>query len=361
MVTTIDSASFLRHYEVYYVPMPLPSLGVAMDGVRHWVSLALLVMAWPAAAASISGTYVGTFSDTAILIQVVQTNDGNLTGRWELTALQRSGKLETINAPFTGASDGNTVVITLKPAAPLAGSLTLSGTADGSSLHLNAGGAMFNLMKTSDTAYRLQVAALENQSRTIIEEHNRKEAAERLAKFYADLLAKINGITPRVAAFSKDTPALIAKFPPINQRYKSMTEWMLAAHRRQLMIYGGGQASLARNQIDGSINQAAGQAYQFHMSVASSLQEVAGKFAELRRDLNEIFSACRSLGESPTNTGLVDSSNVRTACVTLSDSVKRFQPHADELDKAFADSERVWTEELRKQESIVKAADQASR
>jgi hypothetical protein len=124
---------------------------------------------------------------------------------------------------------------------------------------------------------------------------------------------------------------------------------------------GGDQASVARSQIDGSINQAAGQAYQFHMSVASSFQEVVGKFTELSRDLSEIFNACRSLGGSPTSTGLVHSPNVQAACVTLSDSVKRLQPHVDELQRAFADSERVWIEEWRKQVSIVRASDLGSR
>jgi hypothetical protein len=97
------------------------------------------------------------------------------------------------------------------------------------------------------------------------------------------------------------------------------------------------------------------------MGVVSSYQQVVAKFGEVRRDLNEIFSGCRSLGQQSTNMEVVDSSTALTACVTLSDSVKRVQPYGDELQKAFAESERVWTEELQKQESVVRAADQASR
>jgi len=41
--------------------------------------------------------------------------------------------------------------------------------------------------------------------------------------------------------------------------------------------------------------------------------------------------------------------------------MKSVQQPADELDKAFKDSERIWVEERRKQDGIVRAADQAVR
>jgi hypothetical protein len=61
-----------------------------------------------------SGTYVGTVTNPAILIQVVQTGEGQLTGRWEQSILLPSGKVQVENAQITGASDGTTVVLTLK-------------------------------------------------------------------------------------------------------------------------------------------------------------------------------------------------------------------------------------------------------
>src|SRR6266481_9487753 len=105
--------------------------------IRWGAGLAFLLIAWSATAASISGTYVGTVPNSTALVQLVQTNDRQVTGRWEITNLQPSGKLETNSFLVTGASDGTTVVLSLKPSALLSDSLTLSGTVDGDTLRLS--------------------------------------------------------------------------------------------------------------------------------------------------------------------------------------------------------------------------------
>jgi len=82
----------------------------------RWIVLCvLLVTGTPASADGISGTYVEKGSDSALLIQIVETADRHLTGRYEQVILQPDGKLEDMNAVINGAADGQTLVGTLKP------------------------------------------------------------------------------------------------------------------------------------------------------------------------------------------------------------------------------------------------------
>jgi hypothetical protein len=132
-----------------------------MQVFRSWVVCVALVLAGPAFADGISGTYVGKGVNSAFLVQIVQTTDGHLTGRYAQVLLQASGKLEEMNALIAGASDGHTVALTINPTELLSGSLSLSGTLEGSLLHLTGGGygniLTLNLTKIDEAEFRTQV------------------------------------------------------------------------------------------------------------------------------------------------------------------------------------------------------------
>src|SRR5260370_38257914 len=104
-----------------------------------WAICGLVVAICPAHGDGISGTYVGQGQNIAVLVQLVETG-GQLTGRYEQVVLKPDGKLERMNAAVTGASDGRTVVVTIKPTELLSGTITASGTLEGSTLHLAGGG-----------------------------------------------------------------------------------------------------------------------------------------------------------------------------------------------------------------------------
>jgi hypothetical protein len=131
---------------------------------RSWIVCGALAAAMPACAEGISGTYVGKGANGAFLVQIVQTSDGHLTGRYAQVLLQGGSKLEEMNASITGASDGHTVALMIKPTEVLAGSLSLSGTLEGPLLHITGGGygntLTLDLMKSDEADFRAQVANL---------------------------------------------------------------------------------------------------------------------------------------------------------------------------------------------------------
>src|SRR5262249_31543369 len=124
--------------------------------------LGVVASPFPAYAEETSGTYVGKDAKTAVLLQVVRTPDSQLRGRYEQIVLQPDGKLARLSAAVTGASDGRTVVVTIK-ATESSPEITASGTVDGSVLHLNGSGPGANLeltfIKSEEADFRSHVAA----------------------------------------------------------------------------------------------------------------------------------------------------------------------------------------------------------
>jgi len=167
----------------------------------------------------------------------------------------------------------------------------------------------FELLKSTETAYRVQLAALAEQARRINELRTRREA-----------------------------------------------DRMLSAHGRQITIFGDGRASVTRGQLSGSISQAAIEADNFHSKVTSDYTEILEKVQVLGRELTETETECKSLAVLfPHDT------QFQQMCSGLSNTKRTYQRQAQTMQGAFAESERIWNEERRKQEGVERAADQAVR
>src|ERR1700733_6327474 len=100
-----------------------------MRMVSNWAIVLILAAATPAEAASLSGTYVGTGPDIAVLLQLVDASGGQLTGRYEQVKLSPSEpRLNRFDAGAKGNVDGNTIVFEMKPSDPVTATFIISGT-----------------------------------------------------------------------------------------------------------------------------------------------------------------------------------------------------------------------------------------
>jgi hypothetical protein len=154
--------------------------------ISRWAVLGLIGVISPAQADGISGTYVGQSPGRAYLVQIVETAGGQLTGRYEQTVLQATGQLDRMNASITGASDGRTIVLTITRTELTAGSITASGTLQGSILHVSGGGdggkIDLTVAKSDEATYQSQVASLGDQARSITAARTRA-ACLRVSRF----------------------------------------------------------------------------------------------------------------------------------------------------------------------------------
>ncbi|MGA8611665.1 MAG: hypothetical protein WB760_08075 [Xanthobacteraceae bacterium] len=318
-----------------------------MRAFGRWLILGV-VAAGPAYADDISGTYVGTGANSAFLIQIVETSGGQLTGRYEQTLLEPSGgKLDQTTFSMTGASNGQTIAVTMRGAQLLSGSITASGTIQGSLLHLSGSGTGgnvdLNLTKSDEITYKMQIAKLSLRGRQVIE-----SAAK------AELLARLDKLTQDMATDSGAAEAQLDKFSPIEQRFRALTDMMDKALTRQRSIFGGSQAFLARGQIGVEINQGGVEAEQLHVSLQDAGRDMAAKLQPLVSSANDLIARCTS-NEMKSDAGY------HAACALLFKTGKTFQENVEKLRAAFDHAEKVWVEEHAKQLAIIRAADVASR
>jgi hypothetical protein len=326
-----------------------------MRVLRQLVLLGL-VAATPAYADGISGTYVERASDGAFLIQVVQTSDGHLTGRWEMVALRPSGELVDMSALITGASDGHTLVISIHPANVSRPSWTISGTVEGTLMSLKGGLDLPDLSLTKSDAgdFNAQVALLRDKAGQIIRERVEAESRQRQLQARTDLLAQLNKLTQDMLMTANASDAQLEKFPPIQQRYRTITGLMNGALAREQSIIGDGQASVARSQVAIAINQAGIEAEQLHMSVQEALRDMGVKVEPILKTGTDMKQRCQSVESSR-------SADLSSACVKFRDAGRKLSQSMGALNEAFRLAEKVWAEEHRKQEGIVRASETASR
>ncbi|HEY5306401.1 MAG TPA: hypothetical protein VIJ52_07015 [Pseudolabrys sp.] len=315
---------------------------------RLSAALLMVVVAQVSARADgISGTYVGHGSNSAFRVQIVQTSDGRLTGRYSQVLLS-NGKLTETNASITGASDGHTIALTMTPTEVLAGTLTLSGTVEGSLLHATGGGygntLTLNLTKSSEDQYRALVAELAHQGDLA----NNKRAIQ-------EALPRVDALTNQMATFVEGLPARLARFAPIEGQYRTITERMRMGLARQRSIYGDGQASVARGQLDVAINQAGVQANQLHLSVQSSYDEFASKSAASGKLIADMIRLCQSATTNIGDEALV--ARWQATCGKIVTAEPDFHKHVGLLRHRFTQIERVWQEERVKQEGLIRSAD----
>jgi hypothetical protein len=318
---------------------------------RRWLITVLvvgLVAVGPACADDISGTYVGTGANSAFLIQIVETAGGQLTGRYEQTLLEPSGgKLNQTTFSMTGASNGQTIVVTMRGTQLLSGSITASGTIQDSLLHLsgsgNGGNVDLNLSRSDEVTYKKEVAKLSLRERQVIE-----------AAAKAELLVRFDKLTQDMATDSGAIEAQLDKFSPIEQRFRALTEMMDKALTRQRSIFGGSQAFAARGQIGVAINQGGVEAEQLHVSLQDAGHDMTAKLQPLVNSANDLIARCTS-NEMKSDAGY------HASCVHLFKIGKTFQEDVEKLRTAFDHAEKVWVDEHAKQLAIIRAADIASR
>jgi len=337
-----------------------------MSARRFWWILlcGLAIPIAPASAEDLSGTYIGKASNGAFLVQLVETSDGHLTGRYEQVLLQPGGKIDDMNAVITGAVDGQTVVVTIKPSEFLSGTIAASGTIEGRLLRLSGGGnggsLNLNLLRSDEGDFRAQVAALTEQARQINNARLQQEAGQRQAKIEADQLANLQSLTQRMFVFTTKAAAMLPKFAPVEQRYHDITQRMRGALAREQSIYGGGQASVARGQISVAINQAAIEANQIHIGVGSSYQTFDSSSGQLNRESAGASQGCRgahvATGAAPIPVGY---ETQNAACLRFFDVAKDYEQRVSDLRAAFSKAETIWNAERREQDQIVQASNVA--
>jgi hypothetical protein len=319
--------------------------------LRVLVATALFSISSLSHATSLSGTYVGTGPDAAILLQLVEGSGGQLSGRYEQAKLVSGPKLERYSGIASGSVDHGTVVLQWKSTELLSKAFSVSGTTDDNSLTLSglSDGAAFqlHLSRSTEEAFRSRVAALTD----------RVSQAERVA-LEADTLRRLTVLVQAMQAVSSSVSNELKKFSPIERRFRDQTVLMAKALRKQQEIVRVDETAVMRGQVGVAINQAGVAFNQWHDELQASATQLQSKLGKLSKEAADLADRCKK--NSVTNQDKSENA-IALACARVRPVAFEFESQLKQLASAYQGAEAIWLEENRKQQNIIRSSDIASR
>jgi hypothetical protein len=295
---------------------------------------------------NISGVYIGSASDSAYLVHLIQKDDGSLSGQYREVVLKPSGKLVERNAAVIGVADQGMMTLTVKSGVPLIPDVHLSGSfvGDGGSFQTDF---VLNLVRSNDEGFSQQVAKLEASAADI----KQRDAMVKAIEYVSDH-------TTKMRAFNSKVDEQLPKFEPIKTAMRRITSDMRLGLEKELNIIGAAREYRYRDQAATWINQVALQ----RNSIISNASDAYAKFDQqaqsLKSDLAELTNMCNNEGirssDEPSVKQLV------AACKPMLAVAKTLEAKERTLRKAYASLGNVLRSETQAQNDIVRKADAAA-
>jgi hypothetical protein len=325
-------------------------------GLVVGLAATLLLVSPSVRSETLSGTYVGTGNNLAILVEIVDAGSKQIVGHYQHIALKADGQLERTNATVNGTSDGNVVVLEIKPVEVLSGSFVLSGKLAGSSLSLSGGGygkaISLELGKGSLEQFKSFSERIEQEAKKI-----------NAARQYDEAVVKSNDIRKRLFAFVGAIKSETDQIPLAEKRLREITNYMQAALRKQQSIHRSDDTAVMIGQIDVAINQAAVQSNQIHLTLTSASEAFLSKRTTLQKDTKDFFQSYCKTAKDIYEEGkrFVQLEKLLESCKALLEVTKDFVSFSEKMHIVLSTAEGTWSEENRKQQATIRESDIASR
>ena len=207
---------------------------------------AILLTASLCSASRISGTYLGHGANFAEMLQLTETNDGQISGVLSWAELRSDGRVTSEQAPVSGAVDADQVTLNIRPGllSFLIGK-TVAGKVKGNTIHLqtvdsngNAASHVFSRGTAADfTAYTQQ---LKTKGAGIELSNELTEGAKRFRQTVQD-----------AEQWIADAESHAQRIPVVKARYQEIETKMQSLVDRQRNT----PDSVSRSQISVTINQ----------------------------------------------------------------------------------------------------------
>lgn len=283
---------------------------------------------------SVTGTYVGKSGDSVVLLDLVQADGGQVTGRLEGISLKPDGRLSNDTSSVSGLTDGKSVSLAVKPIALLPATVQITGKLEGRHLNVSAGGAFSADLVRSDVAsFHGEAAKLRKRSsamlaaRAAVEaEQATQLAAEQAAGRRAALLQTIAALVLRVDQMNARLGSVAVKSATIEAGYARTTEQMAALLERERSLRGDAR-SFQRSQVSFAIQQGASSTERSHSEVQLSQSELGRSLKQLATEVGAALSSCRDLAPEVTEPPL------QAACADLGNKAKAMGNLAEQGDQ----------------------------
>lgn len=221
--------------------------------LAHIIPVTLLCAVAPAMAASWSGLYLGYYRNNSyIALQLVETKEGGVIGRYRQVVITESGAKADVDAPVSGAVQGDQVVGRIERSWIQGGVLAFSGTRTNSGIRLSGGdGLQGNLISSTERDEQVAIAELVSrakQAANVERAATAQQDADRRAK---SGLADIGTALRQAEEFQAKGAETVTALSKVPTHYEAVIarQEKMAAHARTL------RDGVARSQVSVAMTQ----------------------------------------------------------------------------------------------------------
>lgn len=305
-------------------------------------TLSIMLASWGARSAMGSPeTFVATAADAAVLLHLLETPNGHLTGWYKQVTLSGDGAIDEQDAAITGETDGRTIIISLKPDGLTRVSLTFSGTLSGDILNLTGSpGLALLLHRSGESSFREQVALLQARAGQLITTRRHEEEAIRTATVAISFMTHLRDLITNLDAFVARADPKLNELISSVERYRTIAQ-RLASDFARHSLEGTRGDTLARPRISEELSQAEKSSTQIHVIVENSHRDFLIASANLTRQVDDAVRGCETKpGRSVA--GILSPRDYTSLCQALFDGAKQFRYESRRLRTAYLNAELAW-------------------
>lgn len=225
--------------------------------VPNWLArfalVALLCAAAPAMAASWTGLYLGRTSNGYIALQLVETKDGGIVGRYRQVAVTENGPKPDFDSPVSGAVQDDKVVGRIERPWNQGSVIAFSGARTSSGIRISGGdGLQGNLVSSTDRDEQANISDLMSRAKQVATVNRAAKAQEDAEKRAKSGLANIDAALKEAEGFrarGAQTVSALGKVPAYYEAVTARHEKLAARARTLPDGVARSQASIAMTQL----------------------------------------------------------------------------------------------------------------
>lgn len=291
-----------------------------------------------------SGTYMAKFPNGVDWLQLVKTPDNHLTGQFVELRLQADGKVDQKNGTFSGAIDGETMILSIGGIFGMQGG-TLSGNLSGNKLTLTGPQTPPEVLNRANfDEYQGEVRTLNAKSQRIL-----------AAKVQQNFISGIDQAVSRMQNLGAEATTSLSQIPSAEERYKAVTARMNELVNRERRLSGNPNADVARSQLDVAVSQVSLATEQLHSKAQSLKSSLSTTVQALASEVGGFQQGCRvAVPPGDLTPELINERTV--ACQHLFQADASYRQRIDALVEGLTHLEDVYQQEHEAQETLQQTA-----
>lgn len=302
---------------------------------RYFASLLLSALISTPALCSTTGVYIADDPGSALLVQIVQTPDGRLSGRIEVMTVDKSGELSDRTSVIEGAADQGEMTLSPKSPILLGAAPSMTGHLSGNQLTLSWGGSDYVLKRSNSAAFDAAAQKLKVASVEIKASRERESQVATRQALTAQLSRRVGVLRAELESLNEAVPSAVALFRDDDNRYDQLAREIRHRKRQENAIGYLDTPDPVDQSVRNKYQRAWDTRIDIHNEAMSLNSSLHGRIVIARREVADIQARCAGRAAS-------GSDPLTESCRETAEIDSRLRALAETLNPAFEESEQVY-------------------